>query len=438
MSDTEIDIDTSKLTPANQNPWYILMTLYGEQEGDGIEGIKYMQNRRIWNSWMCQHLNEGELRGLISDFDAYGVVPWRDLQDDATKLFAQCWMQRNEKTNPIPDFPSPNEPVLLNNTAFGKRIFAENFLFLTSFRCYDSVFYETLSFNRSLFLQGTIFCNSIFFKNMELTEAKFLKRANLSENTYFRKAYFSASYFKEDVLFHNSHFKSNSYFNKVLFGDKESKHTGVGFIECVFDSSTYFINTRFRTYPYFDGTLIPENSIFSPKSECWPLQPNQGPVSARNSCALIRHALNKQGLPEDAHFFFRREMHFAGQIGGFWQRLPYKIYSWFSDYGYSIKRPTLALLMLWLIGSIGLALGLADLSSATAFNASILPASVVGIALSFSNLFPFFGFTGTYFEPGFLRELPAPLKVLSAAQTVLSLPLLFFLGLGLRTRFRMR
>ena len=25
-----------KLTPANQNPWYVLMTLYGEQEGEAV------------------------------------------------------------------------------------------------------------------------------------------------------------------------------------------------------------------------------------------------------------------------------------------------------------------------------------------------------------------------------------------------------------------
>ena len=35
------------LTPANQNPWYVLMTLYGEQMlPSGIDGVVALSNRR--------------------------------------------------------------------------------------------------------------------------------------------------------------------------------------------------------------------------------------------------------------------------------------------------------------------------------------------------------------------------------------------------------
>ena len=42
-----------KLTPANRNPWYILMTLHGEQP-EGAEAWRYDEvlhenNRRDWN-----------------------------------------------------------------------------------------------------------------------------------------------------------------------------------------------------------------------------------------------------------------------------------------------------------------------------------------------------------------------------------------------------
>jgi len=39
------------LRPANENPWYILMTLYGEQEGEEIDWELHEKNRRAWNAW---------------------------------------------------------------------------------------------------------------------------------------------------------------------------------------------------------------------------------------------------------------------------------------------------------------------------------------------------------------------------------------------------
>lgn len=38
-------------TPANQNPWYVLMTLYGEQTGEEIDNALHDKNREAWNSW---------------------------------------------------------------------------------------------------------------------------------------------------------------------------------------------------------------------------------------------------------------------------------------------------------------------------------------------------------------------------------------------------
>lgn len=59
-------------------------------------------------------------------------------------------------------------------------------------------------------------------------------------------------------------------------------------------------------------------------------------------------------------------------------------------------------------------------------------------ALSFANQFPLFGLHGRWFSLAYLQDLNPWLKALGGLQTVASLPLLFFFGLGLRTRFRMR
>ena len=154
----------------------------------------------------------------------------------------------------------------------------------------------------------------------------------------------------------------------------------------------------------------------------WPKSPKQNLETARQSCATIRHVLTQQGLPEEAHFFFRREMRFASQIGSCCQRLPYLLYGWLSDFGYSIQRPLWWLAGIWFVG-------MAAFWAVFCFPGavSVLTQSDLGTAaaLSFSNLFPLFGF-GRVFLGDVLAALPRGAQVLCGLQTVFSLPLLFF------------
>jgi len=55
------------MKPANENPWYILMTLYGEQEGDEIDRELHKKNRAVWNAWSCQNLTDEERAKLEAD-----------------------------------------------------------------------------------------------------------------------------------------------------------------------------------------------------------------------------------------------------------------------------------------------------------------------------------------------------------------------------------
>ena len=36
------------LPDANTNPWYVLMTLYGEQEGKRVDNALHAKNRAVW------------------------------------------------------------------------------------------------------------------------------------------------------------------------------------------------------------------------------------------------------------------------------------------------------------------------------------------------------------------------------------------------------
>ena len=157
-------------------------------------------------------------------------------------------------------------------------------------------------------------------------------------------------------------------------------------------------------------------------------------VQAKTSCAAIRHALGRQGLPEEEHFFYRRDMGFAARIGGFWQRLPYRLFGTFSEFGYSIAKPALWLLGLWLVP----AMVFHAVASWSWIRDGTPYHPIQSFGLSFANVVPIPGLHARWFSPEVLAGLNPWLKLLGGLQTLLALPLLFFLGLGLRTRFRLR
>ena len=207
------------------------------------------------------------------------------------------------------------------------------------------------------------------------------------------------------------------------------------FGDCHFSETLSFSNVVFhRRYPDFVRTILPDKTTFTAQAELWPSKEQVRPEQAKASCAVIRHNLGKQGLPEEEHFFFRREMGFAAQIGGWWQRLPYRVFGAVSDFGYSIQRPALWLLGLWL--SVAMINHVVLQWGASREGADYHVVQAFG--LSFANQFPVFGLQGRWFSTEFLRELNPWLKALGGVQTVVALPLLFFFALGLRTRFRMR
>jgi len=170
---------------------------------------------------------------------------------------------------------------------------------------------------------------------------------------------------------------------------------------------------------------VHEKTVFPSEEKNWPTACDQDPKEGRDSCAALRHHLAKQGLPEAEMFFFQREMGFAQQIGKWPERLPYLIYGWLSDYGHSIIRPTNCLLVLFALGAFAV-------HFATSFG------WMKSFGYSFANMFKFFGLQRTYFDLDVIQMWPAWLQWVSGGQTVLSFILLFFLGLGLRTRFRLR
>ena len=100
------------------------------------------------------------------------------------------------------------------------------------------------------------------------------------------------------------------------------------------------------------------------------------------------------------------------------------------DYGHSIVTPFMWLCLLIVGGGYAMAYGLAGSARAVTFEQ--------GLGLSFANVFNFLAFHKTFATETSMTGLPPGLKAFSGFQSIAGVVLLFFLGLGLRTRFRMR
>jgi hypothetical protein len=245
---------------------------------------------------------------------------------------------------------------------------------------------------------------------------------------------FWAGRFEQAADFNNARFSGLAQFQQCVF----AKHAD--FTDAQFAAPANFRAAQFKTaYPRLEGTLLHDKTHVSAEDQYWPptkthqsdqdQDKNKNEEAARTSCAYLRHNMTLQGLTEDAHFFFRREMTHKARRARWWERPFYILYRGV-EYGYGVWQPLMGLIVVWLVGFIALVW----------FIACTEHPALGGWAasgLSFANIFRFFGFQATYFQE-VIPNLPGWLNFIGGAQTVLGYLLLFFLALGLRNRFRLK
>lgn len=480
------------LTPANQNPWYVLMTLFGEQEGEEIDWELHSRNRATWNTWACQWLSNEEREKVAKDAKVDLLLPikWKDIEPSIKKQHQNEWIRRNGASSKYLGFPDAKEVVFCNDCSFKKTLLLDQFVFPQTTRFDRVEFHERVSLNKSVFMSHLIMNNvqmaqdasfdsaqlarglmmneaafrgSAVFSHCKLAEDAWFLSSRFSNAAHFNSASFDANVWFNDAIFESlalfmsARFEKSAHFRSAIFdgvaafssvdfngatnfsGAKFGKLGGnekVFFAECTFAKPVSFRDARFcATYPDFTGTSLHEKATFPSQPDNWPLTvAKETAEQAKASCAVMRHSIGRQGLPEAEHFFFRREMAFAAQIGGWWQKLPYRLFGLFSEFGYSIARPALWLLGMFFV--VGMLNHVVLQWGASMHGNEYHPAQA--FALSFSNEFPLFGLQARWLDATFFLGLNPWLKFLGGVQTVFALPLFFFLGLGLRTRFRMR
>ena len=281
-----------------------------------------------------------------------------------------------------------------------------------------------------------VFENARIGGGIHFREASCTGTAVFSQAEIGGEAHFTLAKFADDALFEGMKISGNAYFTEVEFAGRAD------FTDARFGSPANFRAAVFETaYPSLSGAILHQNIHFTARNvphgeggdesiRYWPAD-LKDPNASRNACGIIRHAVGQQGRPEDEHFFFRKEMWFAGRTNEpFLVRFPYLMFGWVSDFGYSIARPAWLLAVVWVVGFAAFVGYLVQAGGKTPL--------FTALGVSFSNVLPFFGTRSLFVGPEFFRGLPDALVLVAALQAVFGILLLFFLGLGLRTRFRLR
>lgn len=300
-----------------------------------------------------------------------------------------------------------------------------------------ATFKSVATFTAITFKSVAQFEASKFLDEADFVGSSFKGFANFKTATFQSHAYFSQTNFSRGSFFQGTTFKGFTYFTNASFtGEVEHDLYETAFTDCQFEKTTSFEGATFRgMYPKLRGTTLHETTSFTAEKTNWPSTIDSKPQAAlaKETCSVIRHNLAKQGFPEKEHFFFRREMEATGKSQDLWKNLPYRFFGVVSDYGHSILRPCLFLLGLWIIPAF---IYLWTMTWSSVMGGSFA-VSLRAFGFSFANIFKFLGFQKTYFVKEF-ETLNPWLDFLSAGQTVFGFVFLFFLGLGLRQRFRLR
>lgn len=388
------------LQRAKKKAWYVLMTVYDVQTGELPAAELHARNRRIWNGWMCQGMTADERAALAKKVN---LKP-EDL-DDLTQKETEDLKAAFAKHLPGTKPPDPTASVDLSETHFSNTVVLE----------------------KCVFRGPAVFRFSTFSGSANFANATFSSSAYFVSATFIRSAIFTSATFSEVADFNSATFSGSAHFSSATFSEYAD------FSDGAFKSATTFKSAQFKTQaPKFFQREMHQDTTFTTDPANWPAVTAKNAEDGKQAYTRLRQMMNDLHKPDDEHFFFRQEMRCKAILEPWPDNWVIRGYGLISDFGNSVMRP--------LIGLGGLIVVVWPFVASFLKNGSGSPSAFPifeGLGISIGNTLPFLGFVGKM-HPDFYKEAPAWLDAMSGAQSVAGIALLFFLGLGLRNRFRLK
>ena len=104
--------DGMLLTPAERNPWYVLMTIAGKP--DDLFDETTAKNRRFWNGWACSEMSEDERAALAKklDLDPTELAPLLSAEQETVRDALRARLATDEIPDPSSRIDLTENPFL--------------------------------------------------------------------------------------------------------------------------------------------------------------------------------------------------------------------------------------------------------------------------------------------------------------------------------------
>jgi len=478
---------------AEDNPWYLLATLYGvpEEENHALQE----RNRIAWNRYFAANLDDESRAQLIGQrrhpVEELAAFPPEELQEVATAFAERCKALANK-----PALPPSDADIDFSNVDFEYNASFEQYLFgrYSFFR--SATFTDGAHFNGATFTNEADFAGgatftfladfdgAVFSREANFSDATFVSGADFVDVTFsdianFRgatccNAKFNGAIFSRVAQFSDANFSEVAGFNGAAFSDLADFGGAIfsdraEFVRATFSRGAIFKNATFK-YAIFKSAVFLDGAKFADAT----FQGLSLFVDAKMKTSTSFEGATFKTVPPQ---FFGVELH----EGTIWPAYKYwptpkkgdKVQEFVRAYEclkaemdrlkrhedeldfFALELQSRVLLGRWewglpialygLLSDYGrsYARPLYALFAVAAVGALVLLLSGAVVPwqslwLSIANTLNVFGFRKDFFDSHYIENLPAALKILAAIQTILGAILLFLFGLGIRNKFRMK
>lgn len=264
MADTP-ETTKSKLTPANENPWYCLMTLHGEQPewatGDRYDRELHAKNRLDWNRWAARALVDDERKTLLEAKDSDGKP--RFSPEELTPHSEEEWVELaatfTTRAGKFRDLvmQDPDQNIVLSKTKFDCLLITRGFIFPANIDFSGTAFSCDVNLSDAIFLGRTDLSCVTFYGTANLTGAIFDKNVDLKFSTFSGDAKLSRVTFSKSCNLRGAIFSGITDLKGASFSG------GALFLSATFSGSFHLSNAAFSGNVNLSGATFSDYADLS-------------------------------------------------------------------------------------------------------------------------------------------------------------------------------
>jgi len=400
-------------TQAEENPWYLLATLFGVPMG--IKQEPWEKNRVAWNRYFASRWTEEQRKALENRVTEAELSPYDERE------IAQIRLQfRKRANNDQIEMPKPDDWIVFSYCHCAPISIFEGYVFGDAY-FNNATFYGGADFRSTTFLGIANFSEVTLLCRCDFSGAKFFSIVDFDGSSFFDFAPFYNAIFVGIANFRGVTFAGYTWFNDAIFHDK------VIFTDAKLKAPADFGGCHFeKSPPQLAGASMHQRTNW--RRVLWPRLnglEHEEIEALTDAYCILKLEMEKQKRHEDELMFFALELQCRQIELGLIKGLPVILYGCTCDYGKSYLKPFIWLVALFNVGAPALFFLQPDLGWAKSVGLSAVNC-LAGLGLRKELM----GKT--------LESLGTGALIVSGVQMVFGLVFLFLIGLGLRNRFRMK